>query len=431
MYNLNGEPMNDNTYSSPSGSDGYTYSAAPNQNNTNYTNTSGTYSNPGAPMNYGTPMGPNGPKKSGILGILGLIFAILAFPIGWFIPIIGIVFAIAAFVLSILGCSKKRALRGTGIAGLIISIIVFIALIILIVVRTVSLLNDASNKGSSITGLMQDLEADLDDSDYDDDYDSDDFDYDYSDDTITDDIDDIVLLDEQGIVVTATSITYETYDDEIFPSINVLVENNSDHSICVGFDYFAVNNVAMDGSLLSDVSAGKKKEDYISIDSEIFTLAGLTKIDQIQVRFDVYDPDTYDTYFEDSESREIVFNNSYAPFDISSIDSASLIGSGDGYDIYYVGSYDRWEDGTPDFVFYVENKTSQIIWAETDEFSVNDFMQYDYDLNYVGPGNGTFLMVGTDDAMDISEITSAEIYFELEDEDYNDICGETYTFIQR
>lgn len=422
MYNLNGEPVNENTYSSPSGgiNGGYTYNAAP------------------ISPNPATQMNPYGPKKSGVCGILGLIFSILAFPLGWFIPILGILLAIAGIVLSIIGCNKTRACNGTGIAGLIISILALIGLIILIVVRTITYMNEINALSAPLTiDQLEDLEDDINDSDTNSNKAPDRADNDFVvshswDEAYSeiDDIDDIILYESEYARITATELVYETIGDTLYPYINITIENLGNEDFAIDTSYSAVNGVVITGYILEDVYAGQTLETDLSFDSDEYKEAGFSTINSLSCILNLYDPDSYDTIHRDEVPREFIFDDSSENFSISDLTSEAPIFSEAGCDIYYLGTVDKYEDGIPDFCFYIDNHSSQMVCVTFDELYINNTSQPGaLDISDIGSGCGVFFTLSSDDAILADSITEASMTVEIIDGDYNNLFDDSVSFL--
>ena len=102
-------------------------------------------------------------------------------------------------------------------------------------------------------------------------------------------IEETVLLDEKGVKITATGLTYTKYDAEL----SLLIENNSDKEVSIiagsaGYCCNAVNGyMVADGYLNEDVSAGKKAKETIAFSLKELAIYGITEIAEIQVGFDI------------------------------------------------------------------------------------------------------------------------------------------------
>lgn len=112
-------------------------------------------------------------------------------------------------------------------------------------------------------------------------------------------IEETVLLEEEGIKITATGLSYSDYDVRL----NLTIENNTEQKLSFtnniyGYNCNSVNGYMVnEGYLSADVAAGKKKNDSISFSYNELLLYGITEIADIQVWFTVKN-DEYDTVCE-------------------------------------------------------------------------------------------------------------------------------------
>ena len=75
-------------------------------------------------------------------------------------------------------------------------------------------------------------------------------------------IEETVILDKDGIKITAKSINYDGWAG---PEIKVLIENNSSENVTIQTRRFSINGIMIDPTFSVDISAGKKANDAISI----------------------------------------------------------------------------------------------------------------------------------------------------------------------
>ena len=110
-----------------------------------------------------------------------------------------------------------------------------------------------------------------------------------------------VLIDDKDIKITLTDISVDDYEVELF----LTIENNSDVDLSFqsnnqGLYGCVVNGYLIDHMCLySDVSAGKKAKETMSIYKEELLKYGITQIADIEIPFLVMDNE-YDTYYEKS-----------------------------------------------------------------------------------------------------------------------------------
>ena len=112
-------------------------------------------------------------------------------------------------------------------------------------------------------------------------------------------IEETVLVDESGVKITATELTYTDYAAELA----LLIENNSeeDLSFCtgtIGYSCCSVNGYMFESCYLNaDVPAGKKSNETLRFDADELLVMGITDIADIEVGFDISDSDN-DTYLQ-------------------------------------------------------------------------------------------------------------------------------------
>lgn len=106
-------------------------------------------------------------------------------------------------------------------------------------------------------------------------------------------IEETVLLEDEGIKITATGLSYSDYDVKL----NLTIENNTEQKLSftsgiLGNSCNSVNGYMIaDGYLNADVAAGKKKNDSVSFSYNELLLYGITEIADIQVGFTVRNDD--------------------------------------------------------------------------------------------------------------------------------------------
>ena len=111
-------------------------------------------------------------------------------------------------------------------------------------------------------------------------------------------IEETVLVDENGVKITATELTYGNYAAEL----TLVIENNSDKDLSfiansVGYSCNSINGYMVpEGYLNCDVAAGKKANDSISISYDTLMLYGIFEIADIEIGFDISDDDYNHTY---------------------------------------------------------------------------------------------------------------------------------------
>lgn len=181
-------------------------------------------------------------------------------------------------------------------------------------------------------------------------------------------IEETVLYDANDIKVTATG--YE--DGWMGPEIKVLVENNSDKNVLITTNSVSINGYMMPYvSLYSEVAAGKKANEAISIMSSELDQSGIEVVAEMQFYIEVTDSESWDTL---ATSELLTLSTSVAPYEQPVDDSGDILYDSNGIRIICKGlKQDIFWDGT--IVFYMENNSDKAISIYAENVSVNGFMQ--------------------------------------------------------
>lgn len=100
------------------------------------------------------------------------------------------------------------------------------------------------------------------------------------------------LYNENGIRIVG-----KTVDENSFWGAAILLycENTSDRDVCIQVDDMSVNGFMMDPFFSTTVYAGKKAIDDITLMSEDLEQNGIISIDEIELKFNIFDNDSFDT----------------------------------------------------------------------------------------------------------------------------------------
>lgn len=181
-------------------------------------------------------------------------------------------------------------------------------------------------------------------------------------------IDEQVLVDQDGIVVTATEyVTDSIWGD----GLKLLLENNSDKDVTIGCNALIVNDYMIADLFSSIVAAGKKSNDTLYFSSTGLKAAGIENVGKIEIYFRVSDSATYDTVF-DSEC-VVVETSEYANMDTVPNDAGIELYHQDGIRIVgkTVDENSFW--GTA-ILLYLENDSGKNVGISLDDLSINGFM---------------------------------------------------------
>lgn len=182
-------------------------------------------------------------------------------------------------------------------------------------------------------------------------------------------IDEQIIFEGNDIKVTATGLDVEG----IFgPSITVLIENNSAKNITVQSRNSSVNGVMVDTMFSSDVAAGKKANDSITLSSTDLENAAITTIKDIELSLHIMDADSWDSILD---TDIIVLQTSADASFVQEYDDSGFVAyDGDGVKIVVkkLNSSDSFWGS--DVYLYIENNTNTGITVQARDVSINGFM---------------------------------------------------------
>lgn len=186
-------------------------------------------------------------------------------------------------------------------------------------------------------------------------------------------IEETVIYDENDIVITAVDLEY----DGIFrPTLNLLVENNSDKDYIIQCDYATINGFMISYSTFSaSVSAGKKSNESISFFDDAIDDGIITTISDMTFVFYGVDPDTY---LREFESEEVSLSTSASgSYEQPMPDGGYTLYDKDGVQII-IDYHGKDSDGNEVFSLLFKNDSGSDMIISCDDMSVNDFMAESY-----------------------------------------------------
>lgn len=110
-----------------------------------------------------------------------------------------------------------------------------------------------------------------------------------------------VLLDQSGIKITFTGVK----EERSYTNLKLKIENNTDIPITVQERDMSINDIMISGVFSPTVAAGKTANDEISIFTSDLEENSITQIENVELKFLVFNDDTLDTILE---SQVIAFN---------------------------------------------------------------------------------------------------------------------------
>lgn len=182
-------------------------------------------------------------------------------------------------------------------------------------------------------------------------------------------IDEQELYNENGVVITATGFS----ETGIFgPEVKLLIENNSEENITVQARNGCVNGYMVDFQISSDVAAGKKTNDALSLLSTDLENSNISTICDIEFNFHIFNTDSWG----DSTDSELITiaTSASGSYEQSYDDSGEIIYDENGVKIISKGIS---EDGSlmgPVLYLYIENNSEQDITIQSRDTSINGFM---------------------------------------------------------
>jgi hypothetical protein len=226
-------------------------------------------------------------------------------------------------------------------------------------------------------------------------------------------IDEQVLLDQNGLKITATGIE----NDPIWGlGVKLLTENSTAKNLGVSCNALIVNNYMITDLFSSSVAAGKKSNDVMYISSSGLSASGISKIGQIEVYFHIFDSDTYETLFD--TDRITIKTSDYNNMDIKAMDDGKELYNQGGIRIVgkYVDEESFWGAAV---LLYMENKSEKNIGINCDNMSVNGFMISPVFSSTVYAGKMAIdditIMTSDLEANGISSVDTVELTFHIYD----------------
>lgn len=231
-----------------------------------------------------------------------------------------------------------------------------------------------------------------------------------------------VLLDENGVKITATGL-----DSGIFGAeLKLLLENNSGKDLTVQCRNASVNGYMTDTMMSVDVADGKKANDTVTFSNDDFEACNITTIADIELSFHIFDSD-WDTYLD---TKPIQIKTSAAEGYNYTFDDAGDVVYDENDIKLVVKGLDK--DGSifgHNIILYIENNSDKNITVQTRDVSVNGFMADTTISATVVAGKRMIdeitIMSSSLEENEISEIKDVELSFHIFDADSWDTIIDT------
>ncbi len=182
-------------------------------------------------------------------------------------------------------------------------------------------------------------------------------------------IEEAVVFDQGGIRITAKSFNAKG----IFgPEIKLLIENDSSKAITVQSRNTLVNGYMVETMMSSDVGAGKKSNDTLTLMRSDLDTAGITTVADIELSFHIFDSSTWDTIYDSDMVR--IETSAAEGFTYTYDDSGNQVYNGNGVEIVVKGLSESGSWLGPAVVVYIYNSGNRDITVQAREVSINGFM---------------------------------------------------------
>ena len=232
--------------------------------------------------------------------------------------------------------------------------------------------------------------------------------------TSTPTIEESVLIDENGIKITAK----EYVADSIWgDGVKLLIENSSDKDYTVGCDALIVNDYMITDLFASEIAAGKNANETMYLSSSELKAAGIDSVGKIEMYFHAYDSEW--NYLFQNEYTEIQ-TSEYANMDTTPNDTGTELYNENGIKIVgkTVDENSFW--GTA-ILLYIENSSGKNVGISVDDMSINGFMMTPYFSTTVYDGKKAIddITVFSSDLEEngIESIEDVELKFHIYDAD--------------
>lgn len=225
-------------------------------------------------------------------------------------------------------------------------------------------------------------------------------------------IDETVLLDQNGVKITAKNIDM---NGALGPEVNVLIENNSGKNLTIQAQNTAINGYMILANMSTEVADGKKANDSIIFSAASMDTAGITAIANLTMSFHIFTTDNWEDYLNtDLISLDTSVAGSYEQtYD----DSGDVLYQDDSVKIISKGLTENDSVFGTGVLLYIENNSDTPITVQSQNVSVNDLMLTPYFSADILPGMkivDTMTFGNTSlEENDITEIKNIELSFHI------------------
>ena len=177
-----------------------------------------------------------------------------------------------------------------------------------------------------------------------------------------------VIFEDSGIKITVKELDMDAF---FGPELKFLIENDTEEDVEVTVNSVSVNGYAISSYLFTDVSAGKKANDYISLSESDLEERGISVIADIELDFIVYKNDSWDLI---CQSDMIRIETSAAVGFVYTYDESGVEAYNDNGVLIVTKGIDEDEFLGESVVVYIYNKNDAAVTVSARNVSVNGFM---------------------------------------------------------
>ncbi len=223
-----------------------------------------------------------------------------------------------------------------------------------------------------------------------------------------------VIMEEEGIKVTAKSISYSSYSTDI----KLLIENNTETDLSFSVNKLSINGIMIDSGLYANVSAGKKSNESITLYSDDLKTANITALKDIEFELEAsVNGGSYDTVATSKVSLTTDVKNYTQKYNTK----GTIVVDEQDVKIYVLGKKVNKKYKDVDIELYIENNSDKTIRVSTDDESIDGFMVDASFFVTVTPGKKAYesIKLYSDDLEDagIKDFSEMDVIFEIYDYD--------------
>lgn len=225
-------------------------------------------------------------------------------------------------------------------------------------------------------------------------------------------IEEKVIMEEEGIKVTAKSISYTGNVTDI----KLLIENNTENDLNFSANLLSVNGIMIDSGLYANVAAGKKSNESISLYNEDLKQANIEALKDIEFELEAsLNSGSYDTVATSSVTLTSDVKNYTQKYNTK----GTVVVDEQDIKIYVLGKKVNKKYGDVDIEVYIENNTDKTIKVSTDNESIDGFMVDASFYTSVKPGMKAYDSISLygDELKEneLEDFTSMELIFDIYD----------------